>query len=174
MSSLDLIRDFVNTADLEAGEDKLADARGLHYWLVFHGLAQLRHCATDEDAAEARAVREALRELLRAHTGVPADRDVASRTLDIAAGNAGLAVRFVNGSIAFVPTSKGTTGGLGLLLAAVGEAMADGSWQRLKACRSDTCRWAFIDNARNRSRQWCDMAVCGNREKARTFRKRHA
>jgi predicted RNA-binding Zn ribbon-like protein len=173
MERLELIRDFVNTADLEEGEDKLLDARGLHYWLVFHGLAELRHRATDEDAAEARAVREAIRDLLRAHNGFEIDRDVASRTLDIAARNAGLEVRFLDGAIRFVPTATGTTGGLGRLLAAVGEAMADGSWQRLKACRSDTCRWAFIDNARNRSRQWCDMAVCGNREKARTFRKRH-
>jgi predicted RNA-binding Zn ribbon-like protein len=174
MDTLELIRDFVNTADLEKGEDKLADARGLQYWLVFHGLAQLRHRATDEEAAEARAVREALRDLLLAHTGVEVDRDIASRTLDIAAANAGLAVRFVGGSISFVPTAKGTTGGLGNLLAAVGRAMADGSWQRLKACRSDTCRWAFIDNARNRSRQWCSMETCGNREKARAFRERHA
>jgi predicted RNA-binding Zn ribbon-like protein len=52
--------------------------------------------------------------------------------------------------------------------------MADGSWPRLKACRSDTCQFAFIDTARNRSRQWCDMAICGNREKARRFRSRHA
>jgi len=52
--------------------------------------------------------------------------------------------------------------------------MVDGSWQRLKACRSDTCRWAFVDHARNRSRQWCSMSVCGNREKARVFRERHA
>jgi predicted RNA-binding Zn ribbon-like protein len=174
MAALELIREFVNTADLEAESDKLADARGLQYWLVFHGLAQLRHRASDEDAAEARAVREALRDLLSAHNGIDVDRDVASRTLDIAARNAGLAVRFVNGAIAFVPEARGTTGGLGRLLAAVGEAMADGSWQRLKACRSESCRWAFIDNARNRSRQWCDMAVCGNREKARNFRQKHA
>ncbi len=65
-------------------------------------------------------------------------------------------------------------GGVGAVLAAAGEAMADGSWQRLKACRSDSCRWAFVDNARNRSRQWCSMSVCGNREKARTFRRRRA
>jgi predicted RNA-binding Zn ribbon-like protein len=174
MDALELIREFVNTADLEEGTDKLADARGLQYWLVFHGLAQLRHRASDEDAAEARAVREALRDLLAAHNGVDVDRDVASRTLDIAARNAGLAVRFVDGAVAFVPAARGTTGGLGRLLAAVGEAMADGSWQRLKACRSETCRWAFIDTARNRSRQWCDMAICGNREKARAFRQRHA
>ena len=172
-SSLELIRDFVNTADLEEGEDKLADAQGLQYWLVFHGLAELRHRASDEDAAEARAVREALRELLRAHVGVDVDREVASRTLDIAAQNAGLALRFFDGAIRFVPAAEGATGGLGRLLATVGEAMADGSWQRLKACRSDSCRWAFIDNARNRSRQWCDMAVCGNRAKARSFRERH-
>jgi predicted RNA-binding Zn ribbon-like protein len=174
MAALELIREFVNTADLEEGTDKLADARGLQFWLVFHGLAQLRHRATDEDAAEARAVREALRDLLLAHNGIDVDREVASRTLDIAARNAGLAVRFVDGAIAFVPEARGTTGGLGRLLAAVGEAMADGSWQRLKACRSETCRWAFIDNAKNRSRQWCDMAICGNREKARNFRQKHA
>jgi len=174
MEPLELIRDFVNTADLEGGEDALADAQGLRSWLVSHGLAERRHRASDEDAAEARAVREALRELLRAHVGVEIDREVASRTLDIAAQNAGLAVRFRGGAIAFVPTVTGATGGLGRLLAAVGEAIADGSWQRLKACRSDSCRWAFIDNARNRSRQWCDMAVCGNRAKARAFRRRHA
>jgi predicted RNA-binding Zn ribbon-like protein len=90
------------------------------------------------------------------------------------ARTAGLDVRFAGGAIRFVPRKRGAAGGLGLLLAAVGEAMADGSWQRMKACKSDTCRWAFIDHARNRSRQWCDMAVCGNREKARTFRKKSA
>ncbi len=174
MSTLELIRDFVNTADLEGGEDKLTDPQGLQYWLVFHGLAELRHRATEEDAAEARAVREALRDLLREHNGIEVDREIASRTLDIAARNADLSVRFVDGAIRFIPSKKGATGGLGQLLAAVGEAMADGSWQRLKACRSDTCRWAFIDNARNRSRQWCDMAVCGNRAKARAFRSRSA
>jgi predicted RNA-binding Zn ribbon-like protein len=174
MLALELIREFVNTADLEEGTDRLADARGLQYWLVFHGLAQLRHRASDEDAAEARAVREALRDLLRAHNGVEVDLEVAGRTLDIAARNAGLAVRFVGDTLAFVPEAGGATGGLGRLLAAVGEAMADGSWQRLKACRSESCRWAFIDNARNRSRQWCDMAICGNREKARAFRERRA
>jgi predicted RNA-binding Zn ribbon-like protein len=174
MPALELIRDFVNTADLEAGEDRLADARGLQYWLVFHGLAELRDRATDADAAAARALREALRELLRGHNGFEVDHDAASETLDDVARRAGLDVRFADGAVHFVPRKKGAAGGLGLLLAAVGEAMADGSWQRLKACKSDTCRWAFIDHARNRSRQWCDMAVCGNREKARTFRKKSA
>jgi len=163
MVALELVRDFVNTADLEAGEDKLGDARGLQYWLLFHGLAELRDRAT-----------EALRELLRAHNGLEVDREAASETLDSVARGVGLDVRFVDGAVRFVPRKAGTARGLGLLLAAVGQAMADGSWQRLKACKSDTCRWAFIDHARNRSRQWCDMAVCGNRAKARTFRSKRA
>ena len=174
MEALQLICDFVNTVDLEEGEDKLADPQGLQYWLVFHGLAELGDRASERDAEHARALREALRELLRSHNGVEVDRDGASAVLDAAAREAGLAVHFEDGALRFVPTRNGASAGLGRVLAAVGTTMADGSWLRLKACRSDTCRWAFIDRARNHSRQWCDMAVCGNREKARTFRKRHA
>jgi predicted RNA-binding Zn ribbon-like protein len=170
MDSLELVRDFVNTADLEAGEEKLADVRALQYWLVFHGLAELRDRATADDLEQALAVREALRDLLREHTGVEADAGRASEVLDGAARRLGLQIRFVDGAIAFVPTTRG----LGGVLAAVATAMADGSWARLKACRSDACRWAFIDTARNHSRQWCDMKVCGNREKARRFRSRNA
>jgi predicted RNA-binding Zn ribbon-like protein len=172
MTNLELIGDFVNTADLEDGVDKLADPQGLQYWLVFHGLAELRDRASAADVENARTVREALRELLRANNGVEVDRDAASATLDGAARRAGLAVRFDDGVLRLVPTARGAAGGVARVLAAVGETMADGSWQRLKACRSDTCRWVFIDRARNHSRQWCDMSVCGNRAKARAFRQR--
>jgi predicted RNA-binding Zn ribbon-like protein len=174
MSNLELIRDFVNTADLESGEDKLADTQGLQYWLVFHRLAQLRDRATEQDLVAAREIREAIRELLRGHNEIDVDLDAASATLDEASRVTGLAVRFEDGAIHFAPSDMGIAGGLGRVLAAVGAAMADGSWRRLKACRSDTCRWAFIDNARNLSRQWCDMAVCGNRAKARAYRSRNA
>ena len=36
---------------------------------------------------------------------------------------------------------------------------------RMKVCPN--CQWLFIDRSKNRSRTWCDMAVCGNRAKAR-------
>lgn len=36
---------------------------------------------------------------------------------------------------------------------------------RLKICPN--CGWLFLDRSRNRSRTWCDMAVCGNRMKAK-------
>ncbi len=170
MEPIQLICDFVNTADLESGTDQLVDTRTLQYWLVFHELADLSHRASRSDLDDAIAVREALRELLRAHTGVEVDRETASATLEAAARRAGVTITFVDGAARIVGGERP----LGGLLAAVAQTMSDGSWQRLKACRSDTCRWAFVDRARNRSRQWCDMSVCGNREKARAFRRRHA
>ncbi len=174
MANLELVRDFVNTADLEDRRDDLEHGRELVRWFSEHRLLSGPTRASEHDAANARAVREALRELLRANNDIDVDRDRASATLDEAARRAGLAVRFEGGAIRFRPTRGGVAGGLAVVLAAVGEAMADGTWRKLKACRSDTCRWAFIDNARNQSRQWCSMQVCGNREKARAFRARRA
>lgn len=43
--------------------------------------------------------------------------------------------------------------------------IASADTERLKICPN--CEWLFIDRSRNRSRTWCDMAVCGNRAKAR-------
>ncbi len=41
---------------------------------------------------------------------------------------------------------------------------------RLKICPN--CGWLFLDRSRNRSRTWCDMAVCGNRSKAKRHYRR--
>ena len=38
---------------------------------------------------------------------------------------------------------------------------------RVRICAADNCAWLFIDKSRNRTRQWCDMSVCGTRAKAR-------
>ena len=47
-----------------------------------------------------------------------------------------------------------------------------GELERVKICPADDCLWAFHDTSRNGSRQWCSMAVCGNRAKARAHRAR--
>jgi len=52
-------------------------------------------------------------------------------------------------------------------------ASIEGDWSRLKICPDDDCQWAFVDQSRNRSRRWCSMEVCGNRDKTRTYRARH-
>jgi|SRR5215831_6102760 len=43
---------------------------------------------------------------------------------------------------------------------------------RIKTCPGGGCGWKFIDKSKNQSRRWCDMAVCGNLEKARHYRSR--
>lgn len=163
---LQLVCDFVNTLDVEAGQDELSTARGLAGWLRARGLWAGR--PTDADAATARAAREALRELMRVNNACAADGDASAAALESAARASGVVVAFGPGSVRLVAPA----GGIGAVLAAAGQAMVDGSWPRLKACRSDGCRWAFVDSTRNRSRHWCSMEVCGNREKARAFRRR--
>lgn len=42
----------------------------------------------------------------------------------------------------------------------------------VRECGASDCAWLFLDRSRNGTRRWCDMAVCGNREKARRFQAR--
>lgn len=43
--------------------------------------------------------------------------------------------------------------------------LAGDAWRKVRICRN--CHWLFVDRSRNASRLWCDMAVCGNRRKAK-------
>ena len=150
---------FVNTVDFEGERDRLAE------WLRERGLA-----ATPAEVRRATAIREALRALLLEHNGVAADVAGAGALVADASRRARLEL---GDGLRLVPGATGLDGVLGAVLAALARSVADGSWSRLKACRSATCRWAFYDAARNRSRRWCDMAVCGNRAKARAYRARN-
>nr|WP_296773734.1 CGNR zinc finger domain-containing protein [Rhodococcus sp. (in: high G+C Gram-positive bacteria)] len=40
---------------------------------------------------------------------------------------------------------------------------------KLALCASPTCRAAFFDTSQSRSRKWCDMNTCGNRQKKARF-----
>ena len=41
---------------------------------------------------------------------------------------------------------------------------------RVRRCADDECAWLFLDTTRSGTRRWCDMRVCGNRNKVRRFR----
>jgi predicted RNA-binding Zn ribbon-like protein len=45
---------------------------------------------------------------------------------------------------------------------------------RVRQCGDAECGWFFVDASRNRSRRWCSMKACGNRNKARRFYRRSA
>jgi predicted RNA-binding Zn ribbon-like protein len=40
---------------------------------------------------------------------------------------------------------------------------------KLALCASSTCEAAFFDTSRSRTRRWCDMNTCGNRQKKARF-----
>lgn len=171
---LSLVRAFVNTLDLESGVDDLGTADACQAWLRRNGL--LEDQSVDADGcARLSAVREALRELLLANNDGHTPDPRAVSLLREAAGEATLAVAVGDdGSVDLRPVTTGAQGAVARLLAIVYEASASGEWSRLKACRNDSCRWAFYDQSRNRSGHWCSMAVCGNRNKVKTYRRRRA
>jgi predicted RNA-binding Zn ribbon-like protein len=178
-AGLELVVAFLNTLDLEAATDELADVAAFTSFLARHGLADAGGPggATPGDLDQARALRAALRAAVMAHhegaqrgTGAP-DAD----QLDRISSELPLVVTFEgDGEPRLVPVHRGARGALSQLLALVVSARAAGDWARVKICPDDTCLWAFYDQSRNRSRRWCSMDVCGNRTKTRAYRSRHA
>jgi predicted RNA-binding Zn ribbon-like protein len=168
---LKLVQDFVNTADLESAEDDWSGPGAFAEWAASKGLPAPEDPSAD-DLAWARAVREALRSAIEVNNGDDPDPD-AMRILDEAGERARFSLCFdPECSARLEPRASGVDVTIGAVLAEVYAAMENGTWTRLKACRRDSCRWAFYDLARNRSGKWCSMTTCGNREKAKSYRAR--
>ena len=172
-TQLDLVRDFVNTLDFETEIDSISTPDELAMWLSEQGLVDDLVEPSEQEVADARAVREAIRELLLVNNGVEADAGAASKTLEEAGRKAHLGVRFEDGRPVLAPEDDGARGAIGRVVATVAELAPTDEWKRLKTCRDETCRVAFYDKSRNRSRAWCSMEVCGNRDKQRGYRERH-
>lgn len=145
-ADVDLVLDFLNTVDVEAGTDVLDDPAGRRAWLATRGLA---------DADAAAEVRTALRAAVGDEGPRPAGLS-AQVTVSLEADGP----RLVAGDV------------VGGVLAAASRLAVLGEWDRVKICPAADCRWAFYDRSRNHSRTWCSMRVCGNREKARAWRER--
>jgi predicted RNA-binding Zn ribbon-like protein len=144
---VDLVLAFLNTRDVEAGTDVLDEPQAWRAWVAERGLGR-------PGAAHAvRHSRDALRDAVTDGSGALPATTVRVR---LEAGAPALAADDAVGRV---------------LAAAVRLAVA-GGWDRVKICPASDCHWAFYDRSRNRSRNWCSMQACGNREKARQFRRR--
>ena len=147
-----LILDFLNTYDADGGTDAFDTEMSWHSWLTERGLdpgGGRRH---------ARVTRDAMRSLI----GDPRLTPLQPATLGVTVG-----IELSTGEPRLHATDA-----VGAVLAAASRLAVLGEWERLKICPADDCRWAFFDRSRNRSRTWCSMQVCGNREKARAWRER--
>ena len=168
--ALALVQDFVNTAELPGGYDELADVPATVVWLGARGYQ------VQSDPAQHRRIvetREHLRALIGANSGQELPPNSAARLaklLDAAAVHPVVAADGVR----LASTARGVDGFLAALLAALVQSTIDGSFRRLKVCRSDTCQWTFYDNSKNGCGAWCSMPSCGSRAKARAYRERRA
>jgi hypothetical protein len=143
---------FLNTCDAETGDDLLDDPERWRRWCADRGLG------TPTGTDEAREVRDTLRSsVVRGE----ASEALSSLTWPIR-------VTLQGG----LPVLSGTDA-VGTILAAAVHLVTHADWDRIKICPAEDCLWAFYDRSRNRSRTWCSMRVCGNREKARSWRERH-
>ncbi|HVA20488.1 MAG TPA: CGNR zinc finger domain-containing protein [Candidatus Micrarchaeia archaeon] len=169
--SLRLVQELVNTADLEGGTDELDSAERVGLWLAVRGF-QPAGPPVGADRERAVALREALRQLLLANNGAASGVAAATRLAAVAGAVQLVPAASPAGSVELRPAGRGVSALTAAVLAAIHEAQARGTWDRLKACPADTCRYAFYDSSRNRSGIWCTMRVCGSRAKARTYQRR--
>jgi len=58
------------------------------------------------------------------------------------------------------------------VLRSAAELLVSPDLERVRECDSGSCFWLFLDTSKNGTRRWCDMKVCGNREKARRHHQR--
>ncbi|WP_369794526.1 CGNR zinc finger domain-containing protein [Kutzneria sp. 744] len=151
---VELLLAFLNTVNMTESTDVLSDERSWLQWSTSLGLG------APGPLAKARSSRDALRAVALAHHGsaVPLPPAVAHGSIRIEL-SAGVPVLTAGDA-------------LGAVLAAAARLAVLGYWDRLKICSAPDCRLAFYDRSRNRSRTWCSMRVCGNREKARAWRER--
>jgi predicted RNA-binding Zn ribbon-like protein len=172
---LDRVQVLLNTRNLLDGYDLLSDDTTVGRTLAL--LAQRRGDPAppgyDHDAVTALIdVREAIRDLLLAHSsGVPPESAVVQR-LRAAGSTVLLAVEFDDsGDPVMAPpgSSRGIERIAADAMAAVASADAD-QRRRLKACVNPGCGWVFFDTSRSRSGTWCAMNVCGARHKMERYR----
>jgi len=167
---LELVRSFANTLDVEAETDRLGTATEARDWLIEQGV-ELPPGLRPGELRSLIGFREAIREAVAAR-GTETGAEAIAELNRIASAHA-ISVRLGSGGAPFAARSTGVDGFIERVLGIVATAAIDGSWERLKACPNDRCRWLFYDHSRNRSRTWCSMGVCGARSKMRTYRSRH-
>jgi predicted RNA-binding Zn ribbon-like protein len=169
--------DLVNTEVVDArGEpvELVNDGPALVRWAELAGLidAELRQRCL---AAPERAVLEWFRRLRGALRGVleSGDDESSAEALDAAVADVAVRVSYRPAGRDRLPLDA--PGPLERLRLALVTAALDATRlepSRVRRCGSDRCVLLYYDTTRNRSRRWCDMAVCGNRAKARAHYQR--
>lgn len=172
-----LCLDFVNTVGAwvegEALRDKLAGADDLSRWSHAAKISGCPMRISNVEFRRARALRQSLHSIF---TSVLAGRAPSWRDLEVL--NRELANTRSKESLGYSGNGYGLQFPeapervLWAVVRSAAELLTSEKLARLRRCPGEECGWLFLDTSRNGMRQWCDMRICGNRAKARNFRKR--
>ncbi|MEW2357695.1 CGNR zinc finger domain-containing protein [Spirillospora sp. NPDC029432] len=138
-------------------------------WLVVSGLA-VESCTT----AQLERARE-LREAIHAAATAAARRDPLPASAvqvinDCSAQGRAAAVLTPEGDRRWrLGSASAVEDALGVIAADAISIIAGERDGRLALCASPTCRAAFFDTSQSRTRKWCEMNTCGNRQKKARF-----
>ncbi len=180
--------DLTNTVDLRPSAEPrelLPDYEALIAWseqsgIVDHPLARSLRARAQRQPRRARAVLQRTRHLRKALFGLfsaaASGRPLPSEALDIlnaertaAAAHLRLEREGRHASWRW-SDEESLERVLWPVAHAAAELLASPRLERVRQCQAEGCAWLFLDLSKNRSRRWCDMAVCGNRSKVRRFR----
>ena len=147
-----------------------SEARALRAW------AARRPAAAASALRRARAIREVVAEVLQAvsHGRRPPARALAALESACLAAARARRLRPLAGHARW-EWRRGAAEPLRPALAAALNAerlLTSSPPGRVSQCGDAQCGWFFLDVSRNRSRRWCSMKVCGNRNKARRHYRR--
>ena len=191
-----LCLDFVNTigarrlsasGQLTIRDEKLTSYEDLVAWAHHAGAmdvasaewalreAELRPYGAAKVLTDAMRLREALYRILKSWLGQmrPDERDLAilNEELEIARNAERLEVDG-NGFLWDWKSDRALDKILWAISLSAAEFLTRDDLTRLRQCGGDDCGWIFLDTTRNRSRHWCDIRDCGNRDHVRRFRLR--
>ena len=167
--------DLLNTAAVDARGARLElvpDWTTLVDWAEAAGLIDTDLAQQCRDAGEGRGrkllawfrrLRSSLRNVLESD-----DDDAAAAALDdaVAAVSVRLSYRPGQPPHEMPIDASGPLERLRLALATTALDATRLERSRVRRCGSPRCVLLYYDTTKNRSRRWCDMAVCGNRAKA--------
>jgi predicted RNA-binding Zn ribbon-like protein len=185
--------DLVNTVDWTSRgpvDERLTDYDRLTRWTEGAGLltarqgSRLRARAAEHPRIAERAHRDALalRWQLRQIFSAIAEGKPVGAAPALSELNAGLSAAL--GQLELAPRGQGGGEGGALrwswrdtderldhilwpVMRAAADLLVSDESTRIRECGGDDCGWMYVDRSRNGLRRWCQMEVCGTREKSR-------
>jgi len=168
--------DFAQTGDMGYGVrfERLTVPSELQRWLALSPLRMPRVRVTGEDLARAKLLRAAIWRVAEAMLGDTTLRAADVRHINRAAYERGL-VRQLDPEVTSMRWHRPSAAAALHTIAQDAVLLFGEPRQRarLRRCENPRCKAVFFDDSRPGTRRWCASNRCGDRIRARLYRRRH-